>query len=115
MEALYDQSGKVHAWLDTERENILSLKGKHLAVLSDESVYDWRGHHIGWWLDGCIRDASNAAAYFIADAGSFGVVKPVKQVRPVQPVKAVAPVRPVRAVKPVRPVKRLAWSQHPPF
>ena len=115
MEALYDQRGRVHAWLDFDRDNILDLRGKHLAFIADDSVYNWRGQHIGWWIDGCVRDPSNAAAYFIADAGSIGVVKPVKAVRPVQPVKAVPPVRPVKQVKPVKPVKKLTWSANPPF
>ena len=115
MEALYDQRGKVHAWLDTGTNNIVDLRGSHLAFLSDDSVYDWRGNHIGWWIDSCVRDKTNAAAYFTDASGNIGPVKPVKSVKPVQPVKEVAPVRPVKHVKPVKPVKRLSWSSNPPF
>jgi hypothetical protein len=115
MEALYSKTGKVYAWLDISNGNILNLRGEHIAFVHGNSVFDWNGRHKGWWIDGCIRDATNAAAYFTSDAGSIGVVKPVKAVKPAQPVKKVAPVRPVKHVKPVRPVKRLAWSSLPPF
>lgn len=111
MEALYDRSGRVYAWLD-ENGRIISLKGKHLAFIDDGSVYSWRGKHIGWWRDGHIRDSSGAVAVFSADATNLGVVKHVK---PVKPVKAVVPVRPVKAVKPVRPVRKLAWADVVPF
>jgi len=103
MEALYDSSGRVYAWLD-EGGRILGLGGNHLAFIEGDSVYDWHGQHVGWWGNGHIRDNAGAVAVFSGDADNLGVVKPVKAVKPVQPVKAVAPVKPVKAVKPVRPV-----------
>jgi len=115
MEALYGQSGKVYAWLEPETGRIISLRGIHLAFIEGDSVYAWDGRHIGWWLNGCVRDASGAVAVFTQDAGSIGVIKPVKGVKPVKPVKAVAPVKPVKKVKPVKPIKRLAWSTEMPF
>ena len=114
MEALYDSSGGVYAWLD-ERGRIIGLRGDHLAFIDGDSVYNWRGQHVGWWRDGHIRDSSGAVAVFTAGATNLGVVKPVKAVKPVKPVKAVAPVKPVKAVKPVRPVKQLSWSRNIPF
>lgn len=114
MEALYNRSGRVYAWLD-DRGRIISLRGKHLAFIHDNSVYSWRGRHIGWWRDGHIRDSAGAVAVFTADATNLGLVKPVRHVKPVKPVKAVAPVKPVRAVKSVRPVRRIAWAENIPF
>lgn len=114
MEALYDKSGRVFAWLD-ERGRIIGLRGNHLAFIDGDSVYNWRGQHVGWWQDGHIRDNSGAVAVFTADASNLGVVKPVKGVKPVKPVKAVPPVKPVKAVKPIRPIKRLSWAQKMPF
>jgi hypothetical protein len=115
MEALHDQSGGVYCWFDQGSGRIISLRGKNLAFVDGDSVYDWGGQHIGWWQDGHIRDRQGAVALFTADAGSLGVVKPVRAVRPVSPVKPVAPVRPVKQVKPVKTVKKLAWSSQMPF
>jgi|ERR1700683_5805470 len=115
MDALFNQSGGVYAWLDTATGNIVSLSGQHLAFIDGDSVYNWQGQHIGWWQDGHIRDRVGAVALFTDVAGSLGVVKPVRAVKPVQPGKAVSPVRPVKAVKPVRSVKQLAWSTSLPF
>lgn len=97
LEALYGKSGKVHAWLDISNGNILDLNGQHLAFIAGDSVYDWDGRHIGWWLSGSIRDRTNAAAFFTKDAGSIGVLKPLK------------------ALKPLKPLKRMAWSTELPF
>jgi hypothetical protein len=115
MEALHDRTGRVHAWLDKASGRIVNLNGRHVAFVDNDSVYDLGGSHIGWWRDGHIRDRNGAAALFTADATNLGVVKPVRQVKPVQPVKAVAPVKPVKAVKPVKPVKQLAWAAQLPF
>jgi hypothetical protein len=114
MEALYDHSGRVYAWLD-EGRRIIGLRGNHLAFIEGDSVYTWKGQHIGWWGDDHIRDKTGAVAVFTATAINLGLVKPVKAVRPVQPVKAVIPVKPMKAVKPVKPVKRLSWSRSMPF
>jgi hypothetical protein len=115
MEALYAQTGQVHAWLDTGTGRILSLSGQHVAFIDRDSVYDWHGRHIGWWHDDHIRDSAGAVAVFTANAGNIGVVKPVKAVKPIQPVKAVAPVKPIKSIKPVRPVRQLSWSSNIPF
>jgi hypothetical protein len=115
MTTLYEQHGKVYAWLDLESGRIYGLNGQNLAFIDDDSVYDWRGKHVGWWQEDHIRDRQGAVALFMRNAGSIGVVKPVCSVAPVRPVKAVAPVRPVKSVRPVRPVRKLAWSARMPF
>lgn len=115
VEALYDQAGRVYAWLDTATGRIHGRRGENLAFLDGNSIYDWRGRHIAWWQDGHIRDRQGYAALFTANATNLGVVRPVRAVSPIRPVKAVAPVRPIKQAKPVRPVKRLAWSTKLPF
>jgi hypothetical protein len=115
MEALYGKSGRVHAWLDTSDGNILDLNGQHLAFVDGNSVYDWNGRHIGWWISGCVRDRTNAAAYFTRNAGSIGVLKPLKALKPLKPLKALAPLRPLKELRPLKPLKRMAWSTDLPF
>jgi hypothetical protein len=115
MEALYDQTGRVYCWLDEPSSRIIGLDGSNKAFIADNSVYDWRGAHIGWWQNGHVRDRTGAVALFTAVATALGVVAPVKAVRPVQPVKQVSPVRPVKHVKPVKPVNQMGWSRKLPF
>ena len=114
MEALYDGSGRVYAWLD-EGGRIVGLDGNHLAFIEGDTVYNWQGQHVGWWGNGHVRDNAGAVAVFTADADNLGVVKPVKAVKPVQPEKKVVPAKPVKTIKPVRPIRRLSWSRRMPF
>ena len=114
MEALYDRTGAVYAWLH-ETGKIYGLSAENLAFINQNHVYDWTGAHIGWWQDGHIRDAHGAVAVFTAEATNMGVVRPVRAVRPVRPIRAISPVRPIKAVSPVKPVRQLSWSQRMPF
>jgi hypothetical protein len=114
MEALYDGSGRVYAWLD-EGGRIVGLDGNRLAYIEGDSVYNWQGQHVGWWGNGHIRDNAGAVAVFTTEADNLGVVKPVKAEKPLHAVKKVVPVKPVKGVKPVRRIRRPSWSRRMPF
>lgn len=77
MEALYDRTGRVYAWLH-ETGRIYGLNGRNLAFIKDDSVYLWTGAHVGWWQEGYMRDRNGAVGLFTADAESFGLVRPVR-------------------------------------
>ena len=114
MEALYDQSGSVYAWLQMNG-HICGLDGENLAFIDGDSVYEWDGKHIGWWQDGHIRDASGAVALFRADATNMGVFMPMRQVPPLHPLRPLSPHRPVKTSKPLRPKYLAEWSDEMPF
>jgi hypothetical protein len=114
MEALYGQSGSVHAWLH-ETGRIYSLSGRNLAFVDDNSVYDWHGTHIGWWQDGHVRDRHGAVGFFTVDAERLGVARPARAARPATPARAASPARPARASRPARPARRASWSKDLPF
>ena len=48
---LHSKKGQVVAFL-AEGGRIVSLKGKSLAWISGENVYNYTGDHLGWWADG---------------------------------------------------------------
>jgi hypothetical protein len=114
MDALYNKSGEVHAWLDAMTGNICGLDGQYVAFVCNDSVYDRHGCHIGWWSDGCIRDCHGAAAYFTRYAGPIGMLKPQRRMKPLEPLRRPAPLRPPLSVKPQRPTTLPKWSQEPP-
>lgn len=101
MEALYDGSGAVYAWLH-ETGKIYSLDGENLAFVDNDSVYDWSGNHIGWWQNGHIRDHRGAVALYTADAQGLGVMRSLRQLRPLQPLRQLSPLKPMKAMKPLR-------------
>jgi hypothetical protein len=115
MEALYDRTGRVYAWAQLDSGRIHSLLGKNLAFIHGDSVYNWRGAHIGWWHRDHIRDNAGAVALFLSDARALGVMKPMRAMAPMKPVCAMVPMMPMRSMQPMRPMKRMAWSSKIPF
>src|ERR1700730_11880423 len=115
MEALYDRTGRVYAWAQLDSGRIYSLLGKNLAFIHGDSVYNWRGAHIGWWHRDHIRDNAGAVALFLSDARALGVMKPMRAMAPMKPVCAMVPMMPMRSMQPMRPMKRMAWSSKIPF
>jgi hypothetical protein len=109
MEALYDQTGAVYAWLH-ENGRIYGLGGDNLAFVDGNSVFDWGGAHVGWWQDGHIRDSFGAVALFTAEAQSLGVLRPMREMRPLRPLRALSPMKPMKSMKPARPMKQSVWS-----
>ena len=116
LEALYNQSGDVYAWLDMSRRDIVDRRGKPLAFIDGDSVYNQQGRHIGWWQNWHIRDGSGAVVLFTKLATSLGVARPAEATRPAQPVIVIAPP-PHRTpgFRPLRPPAASTWSTSVPF
>lgn len=115
MTPLYDQNGRVYAWLQDDSGRILSLRGQHLAFIVNDSVYDWSGHHIGWWADGHMRDGHGAVVVFTREASGLGVGRPGLAGTPGRPGIAGIPGRPGLAGRPGRPGRLGAWTSKMPF
>ena len=110
MEALYDERGVVYAWLDAEADRILNLAGQTAAFIDNDSIYNLRGLHIGWWEGDHVLDKSGAVAGFTENAGNIGVTKPTKGTKPTQPTKGLVPTRPPKSSKRPRPDLQFKWS-----
>jgi 4-fold beta-flower domain-containing protein len=108
---LYDQNGEAIAYIDSNGD-IYLYDDTPVGYLDDdrESVYAYSGQHLGWFMDGWVRDNEGACVYF-TDLAQGGPVRPVRQVRPVKGVRGVRPVRGVRQVRPIRPGGSLGWSR----
>jgi len=115
LEPLYNETGDVYAWLDVPRHDIVDRRGKLLAFIDGDSVYNQRGQHIGWWQNWHIRDASGAVALFTKLATSLGVTKPAASARPRQPVIVITAARRMPGFRPLRPPAASVWSTSVPF
>ena len=115
MTPLYDQSGRARAWLDKVAGRILDLSGRHVAVIYDDRVHDYRGRHLGWWDTDHLRDATGAVALYESGAGGMGLIPPVPQLPPLPPLPALPPLPSLPALAPLRPLNRLAWSSRSSF
>lgn len=104
----YNASGEPIAYTE-DGVHIYLFDGKPVAYIDRDSIYSYSGKHLGWYIDGWIKD-NNGDCVFFTEEAKGGPVKPVKGVKPVKSVKQVKPVKSVKEVKPVRPVRSLSWS-----
>lgn len=58
----YDSHGKLIANSDNG-EDIYTFNGKPVAYLSDNKVYGFNGHHLGWFEKGWIRNKSGRCVF----------------------------------------------------
>jgi hypothetical protein len=115
MEALYNRNGQVYAWLDSSDGRIFDLRGRNLAFVDGDSVWDWKGKHIAWWRGDHIRDRNGAIALFTGDAENLGVFKPFLAFKPFEPFQQFAPFKPFLEFKPFARFDQWTWSSKPPF
>lgn len=104
----YDESGRAVAYTE-DGEHIFGYSGVPLAYVEGDSVYSYSGAHLGWYLDGWIRDHAGACVYF-TEAATGGPIKPMRAVKPVKGVKSILPIRGIKAIKPLRPLNQFDWS-----
>lgn len=104
----YNQKGKPVAYIEDE-EHIYTYSGTPVAFLHDDSVYSFKGKHLGRFNDGWIRDNSGKCVFFTNDAKG-GPVKPSKGIKPSKGVKSSKPIKSSRKIKPSKPIKSSSWS-----
>jgi hypothetical protein len=116
MDALYDHSGRVYAWIDRQSGRIVDLKGRHIAFVDMDSVYNWRGRHVAWWHGDHIRNQSGKVAVFLKNAVEMGVDRPSLKPPPPRPPMALTPSKPGMAFRPAKPQPAPpSWAAVVPF
>ncbi|MFN9529826.1 MAG: 4-fold beta flower protein [Pseudomonadaceae bacterium] len=107
----YDRTGRAVAWFDNENDQptIYLYDGRPIAWISDESIYAFSGAHLGWFIDGWIRDSHGRGALFTPDA-SGGPAKPARHARPARGARHARPARSARQARPARPARSAVWS-----
>lgn len=104
----YDEKGEPIAYTE-DGIHIYLFSGEPVAYFYGDSVYSYSGKHLGWYIEGWIRDNDGDCGLFTEEVKG-GPVKPVKRIKPVKSVKQVKPVKSVKEIRPVRPVRSLSWS-----
>lgn len=115
LEPLHGRSGEVYAWLDRDNGRIIALRGAPAAFIFEDSLYNWRGQHIGWWADDHIRDHAGRVALFLRRAKNLGPILPRIAAAPKPPIVGVVPTKPARAPKPDRAEPNASWAPAVPF
>ncbi|ORC57679.1 hypothetical protein BZK31_18540 [Pseudomonas floridensis] len=109
--SFYDRHGRAIAWYDDEQDSpaIYMYSGRPVAWISEESIYAYSGVHLGWFVDGWIRDARGNAVCFTTDC-SGGPARPARQARPATGARQARPARGARQARPPKPARTSSWS-----
>lgn len=108
MEALYNSAGRVVGY---KYDNyLIDSRGRHVAFIREGSVYNYSGHHVGWWRGDYARGSDGGVAVWQIGATGLGVIPPIPQMAPIPPIPSIPPIPPIPAVPPIAPVDRLSWS-----
>jgi len=110
MEPLYARSGEVYAWLDRQNDRIIGVRGQHLAYIAGDSVFNWSGKHVGWWMKDHIRDHAGKLVLFDRKAKGLGPVLPSLGSMPQRPVIAPVPQKPGRGARPGPAAPSKSWA-----
>ena len=106
----WDGAGQVVARKDEDDDVIFLWTGEPVAIVDDESVFAFDGRHLGWFLDGWIRDHAGDCVYFTDDA-SGGARRPHRRPRPARGARRPRPRRLARQARPARSARTTRWSE----
>jgi hypothetical protein len=105
----YDKNGEPIAYTE-DGIHIYLYSGKPIAYLSGNSLYNYEGSHLGWFVGGWIRDHNGDCVYF-TDQTKGGPIKPICGIKPIKGIKEIKPIKGVKEIQPVRPVKSNSWAK----
>jgi len=111
MTPLHGKKGQVVAFL-ADGGRIVSLKGKSLAWISGENVYNYTGDHLGWWADGFLLGPDGGVMAWQTREGNRRVNLPHPHPPPTPPLASPEPARPALKDPPFKPADKLDWSDY---
>lgn len=111
--SLYDASRAAVAYIDADDELTIYLwDGKPVAYLEPDTgnefhVYGFSGKHLGWFVDGVIRDHEGNASCVLKQLLSSPQFEPFKAFKQFKPFKG------FKEFAPFRPFLSTSWSTMP--
>ena len=104
----YDRSGMPVAYSE-DGNHIHAYSGHAIGHIHEDSIYDYSGKHLGWFIDGWVRDHYGHCVLF-TDEATRGLVKPKKGKQPAKVVRQIPPAKGVRKAKPRERKELPFWS-----
>jgi hypothetical protein len=104
----YDRSGMPVAY-SQDGTHIHAYSGHAVGHIHEDSIYDYSGKHLGWFIDGWVRDHAGRCVFF-TDEATGGPVIPLKNKQPAKVVRQIPPAKGVRKAKPRERKELPFWS-----
>lgn len=108
MLAFYDRGGN-HVAYGIDCGDLHLYSGEPVGYLEEDSVYSFRGKHLGWYAGGWIRDHEGQPVFFTREANGFPL-RPAMLSEPEGNGVCEAPARAPKEPKPEPAPIRLQWS-----
>jgi hypothetical protein len=108
----YDRNGQPYCYT-IDGQHLFTFDGMPVAYLYDESVYSFDGIHLGWYVNGWIRDSDGQCVLYSEDA-TGGPSKPGRAGKPGKAGRAGLPGKAGRQGRPGRPGLSSSWSDLDP-
>ena len=111
--SLYDSGGRPTAYV-AKGLTIYLWSGTPVAYLTEDHsgcgfhVYGFNGKHLGWFVDGVIRDHCGGAVGALKE-----VLTVLPQLEPLKGLKELMPLKGLPELAPLRPLISLNWSEIP--
>jgi hypothetical protein len=115
MKPLYDRSGYAKAWLSQSGQWMVSLTGRLLAYVRDDSIYDFSGNHVAWWVDEKVLSHDGYIIFVGPNIPHFEAVNRPYHTRPMRPTSRGLRTIPTLRGKPVKPIKNYKWGDSSHF
>ena len=104
----YDRSGKACSYTE-DGIHIFLFSGHAAGFIHEDSIYDYSGRHLGWLVDGWVREHTGRCVFY-TDGASDGPQKPRSQDEPTKVVKQIPPAKGALQSKALKPDFIDTWS-----
>lgn len=111
--SLCDGKGRASAYVVADDDLTIYLwSGEPVAYLTrdngrDFHVYGFNGKHLGWFVNGIVRDHEGDAACALKDVVSNAQIEPIKSLKSLQSLKS------LKELAPLRPLLSRQWGELP--
>lgn len=111
--SLFDGKGRASAYIFLDDALTIHLwSGEPVAYLTKDSgrefhVYGFNGKHLGWFVDGIVRDHEGNAACALKSLVSNAQIEPLKSLKSLKPLKG------LKELAPLRPLFSRDWGELP--
>jgi len=109
-----DKTGRSVLWAAEDNTRLIDERGRTHGFVEGQYVYDLRGEHKGWNIDGLMRDLNGRVVAFWS--GTVGI-PPSCPMLPLPffttqntPVSEVSPTLPARGMTHIQPQFHMEWS-----
>lgn len=109
-----DKTGRAVFWVAEDNTRLIDESGKSHGLVQGQYVYNLKGEHRGWYLDGVLRDNDGNVVAFWSDLRfsppSCPIFPVLHQPFPVTPVSEVCPTLPAYGMTHIQPQLHMEWS-----